>query len=52
MGKKTQTKRRRLGRKLKQSRRLPILVALRTHRRVQQNRYSRDWRHKKIKLKG
>jgi ribosomal protein L39E len=52
MSKKSQTMKRRLGKKLKQSRRLPILTALRTHRRVQRNIFSRDWRHKKIRLKG
>ncbi len=50
MGKKTQLKKMRLGRKLKQARRLPLLVRLRTHGRVQQNRYSRNWRRSKLRI--
>ncbi|HUY70135.1 MAG TPA: hypothetical protein VMV00_01035 [Candidatus Baltobacteraceae bacterium] len=50
MGKKTQTKKRRLGKKLKQTRRMPLLVTLRTHRKLQFNRFSRNWRKQKIKL--
>ena len=51
MGKKSSTKKRMLGSKLKQNRRIPVLATLRTHRRVQQNRFQRDWRKNKIKLK-
>lgn len=51
MGKKTQQKKRMLGKKLKQSRRIPMLAILRTHRKVSQNRFQRDWRRSKMKLK-
>lgn len=50
MGKKTQLKKQRLGKKLKQVRRMPLLVTLRTHRRKQQNLFNRNWRRTKIKL--
>jgi ribosomal protein L39E len=50
MSKKTRSKKMKLGKKLKQSRRLPILTALRTHRRVQQNRFKRDWRRRKMRI--
>ncbi|MDE1832931.1 MAG: 50S ribosomal protein L39e [Candidatus Micrarchaeota archaeon] len=50
MGKKTQDKKRRLGKKFKQARRMPLLVTLRTHRKLQFNRFSRNWRKQKIKL--
>jgi ribosomal protein L39E len=49
MTKKTSYEKRRLGKKLKQSRRMPVLATIRTHRRIQFNMFSRDWRHKKIK---
>jgi ribosomal protein L39E len=50
MGKKSQDKKRRLGKKLKQARRMPHLAVLRTHRRMQSNRFARNWRRQKIKL--
>ena len=49
MTKKTNYEKRRLGKKLKQNRRMPVLATIRTHRRLQFNMFSRDWRHKKIK---
>jgi ribosomal protein L39E len=51
MSKKSAYKKRRLGKKLKQTRRIPLLATLRTHRRLQQNRFSRNWRSQKIKFK-
>jgi ribosomal protein L39E len=39
------------GKKVKQSRRLPLLARLRTHTRLQQNMFKRDWRRTKIKFK-
>ncbi len=50
MSKKTRSKKMRLGRKLKQARRMPLLASVRTHRRVQQNRLARQWRRQKLKL--
>jgi|GEM_PF-694937 len=50
MGKKTAYKKKRLGKKLKQARRMPLLVTLRTHRKMQQNRFQRNWRSQKLKL--
>jgi ribosomal protein L39E len=49
MTKKSGEMKRRLGRKLKQNRRMPVLATVRTHRRLQFNTFARDWRHKKIK---
>lgn len=51
MSKKDSNKKRRLGKKHKQSRRLPLLATLRTHRKTQQNRFQRNWRSQKIKFK-
>ena len=50
MTKKTQYKKRRLGRKIKQSRRMPLLTRLRTHQRLQQNKFKRDWRRTKMRI--
>jgi ribosomal protein L39E len=50
MGKKTPYKKKRLGKKLKQVRRMPLLATLRTHRRLQQNKFTRHWRSQKLKL--
>ncbi len=50
MGKKSFAKKMRLGKKLKQNRRMPLLAMVRTHRRIQTNKFQRDWRHRKLKL--
>lgn len=50
MSKKTRSKKMRLGKKLKQSRRMPLLAVLRTHRKFQSNLHSRNWRRQKLKL--
>ncbi len=52
MTKKTQNFKRRLGKKLKQSRRMPLLTRLRTHQKLQQNTFKRDWRRTKMRLKS
>lgn len=52
MTRKTQEIKMRLGKKIKQSRRLPLLTRLRTHTRLQQNTFKRDWRRTKIKFKN
>ncbi len=52
MGKKSVNKKMRLGKKLKQSRRIPMLAIVRTHRKVEFNKFKRDWRHKKLKLEN
>lgn len=41
----------RLGKKLKQNRRIPIFVVAKTKRRVTTNRKRRNWRTKKLKIK-
>ena len=51
MTKKSFSKKQKLGKKLKQNRRLPLLATLRTHRRLQTNKFSRNWRHNKLKIK-
>ncbi len=40
----------RLGKKLKRNRRMPVLAVVRTHRRIQQNKFQRDWRRKKLRI--
>jgi ribosomal protein L39E len=50
MSKKSPYKKKRLGKKMKQSRRMPLLATLRTHRRLNQNRFSRNWRSQKMNI--
>ena len=51
MSKKSQQKKRMLGKRLKRSRRMPLLARIRTHQRLQQNKFQRDWRRTKLRLK-
>ncbi len=41
----------RLGKELKRNRRVPVLAILRTHRKVQYNKFQRDWRRRKLRIK-
>ena len=50
--KKALTRKLRLGAALKRNRRMPMLAQLKTHRKLSYNIFTRDWRHKKLKLKG
>ncbi len=50
MGKKSRTKKMRLGKELKKSRRIPLLAIVRTHRRIQSNNFARNWRRTKLKV--
>ncbi|HUC38725.1 MAG TPA: hypothetical protein VL944_01175 [Candidatus Acidoferrum sp.] len=50
MTKKSRTKKMRLGKEMKKSRRIPLLAIVRTHRRVQQNLFGRNWRRHKLKI--
>jgi len=52
MTKKSPYKKKRLGKMLKQSRRMPLLATLRTHRRLQQNKFSRNWRTSKLNFEN
>ena len=52
MGKKSANKKRRLGKMLKQNRRIPALAMIRTHRRVQYNKHQRNWRRRKLRIEG
>jgi ribosomal protein L39E len=52
MGKKSQKKKMMLANRLKRNRRMPILAVVRTHRRVQQNRFQRNWRARKLRIKA
>ncbi len=52
MSKKSAKKKRMLGKRMKQSRRIPLLAIMRTHRRVAYNKFRRDWRHRKLKIKA
>ncbi|MGC8652015.1 MAG: 50S ribosomal protein L39e [Candidatus Micrarchaeia archaeon] len=51
MSKNSRLKKTMLGKKLKQSRRIPLLAVLRTHRKIEYNRFQRDWRRSKMRLK-
>lgn len=50
MSKKTRSKKMKLGKKLKQNRRIPHIARLRTHGKVQFNIHKRDWRRQKMRL--
>ena len=50
MSKKSRNFKMMLGKRNKRSRRLPLLASLRTHRKLQSNAFSRDWRKSKLKL--
>ena len=52
MVKKTESRKTRLGKKLKRNRRMPLVAILKTHRRLQSNKFARDWKHRKLRLKG
>lgn len=52
MSKKTRAKKSSLGNRLKRNRRVPVLAILRTHRKLQHNLFQRDWRHRKLRIKG
>jgi ribosomal protein L39E len=51
MSKKSPKRKAMLGNRLKQSRRIPVLAILRTHRKIEYNYFKRDWRHRKLKIK-
>ena len=51
MVKKSRAKKARLAKKIKQNRRIPVLAILKTHRKIQQNKFARDWKHKKLRIK-
>ncbi len=51
MSKKSIEKKRILGNRLKRTRRLPLLASLKTHRRLQSNKFQRNWRLQKLRLK-
>ena len=50
MSKKSMTKKMRLGKMLKRARRIPVLAIVRTHRRLQYNKFARDWKHRKMRI--
>ena len=52
MGKKSVKKKQMLGKQLKRNRRIPVLAMLRTHRKISYNKFQRDWRHRKLKIKA
>lgn len=45
-------KKKSLGKMLKRNKRVPALAVIRTHRRVQYNKLQRDWRRRKLRIKG
>ncbi len=52
MSKKTLRMKMRLGKKLKQNRRMPVVAVVKTHRKVQMNKFQRDWRRRKLRIKN
>ena len=50
MTKKSNLKKKRLGKELKKSRRMPLLASMRTHRRLQSNLFARNWRKTKLRI--
>lgn len=52
MTKKSHLKKMRLGKKLKQNRRIPVLAIAKTHRRLVYNKFHRNWRSTKLKIKN
>jgi len=52
MSKKSAKKKQMLGKQLKRNRRIPVLAMLRTHRKISYNKFQRDWRHRKLKIKA
>ncbi|MFH1094968.1 MAG: 50S ribosomal protein L39e [Candidatus Micrarchaeota archaeon] len=50
MSKKSPVKKARLGKALKQNRRIPLFVIAKTNRRVTQNNSRRAWRSSKLKM--
>ncbi|MDE1860098.1 MAG: 50S ribosomal protein L39e [Candidatus Micrarchaeota archaeon] len=52
MGKKSQKKKMILGNRRKRNGRIPALAMLKTHRRVQYNKFQRDWRRRKLRIKA
>ncbi|MCL4411274.1 MAG: 50S ribosomal protein L39e [Candidatus Marsarchaeota archaeon] len=51
MSKKTFEDKLKLGKHLKKARRIPLLAVLRTHKGIEYNQFTRNWRHTKIKNK-
>jgi len=51
MSKKSAEKKLRLGKKLKENKRIPVLAILRTHRKIEYNKFQRDWRHRKLRIR-
>ncbi len=51
MSKKTEKKKKMLGKRLKRAKRIPLLASLRTHRKLQTNKFQRNWRSQKLRLK-
>jgi len=47
---KSSEKKAKLGRALKQNRRIPLFVVAKTNRRVRTNVKARNWRRRKLKL--
>ncbi len=51
MGKKGETKKKRLAKAGKQNRRMPVFVTVRTKRKVVWNNRRREWRTSKLRIK-
>ncbi len=51
MSKKSSSKKMKLAKMHKRNRRMPVLAVVKTHRRLQYNKFQRDWRRRKMRLK-
>jgi large subunit ribosomal protein L39e len=51
VSKKSLKKKMRLGKALKRNRRIPVLAMVRTRRKIQHNKFQRDWRSRKLRIK-
>lgn len=52
MSKKSAKKKSILSNRRKRNGRIPVLAILKTHRRVQYNKYQRSWRNRKLRIKA
>ncbi len=50
MSKKSNAKKRMLVKAKKKSRRIPVLVVVRTHKKISSNKLGRSWRSRKLRI--
>lgn len=52
MSKKSLKLKMRLAKARKRNRRMPVMAVVKTHRKIQYNKFQRDWRRRKLRLKA